>query len=178
MHETCSTYDNSLPDMNVIWSKSIWIKALDGKRVPSYELISPKNLLAVAKTFFAFPGSFIATPTCHCTDLMKFILLSTLADNYKLNLPSSYVWSCFLPDWRALKQNFTLSALYVLLRNRSTGSSPWEYNYHLLSPLLVIPLIKTNNNHIYSRYLRVGANFNPLPHMFSKMRVKSIQREG
>ena len=109
MHETCSTYDNSLPDMNVIWSKSIWFKALGGKLIPSHELISPQNLLAVVEAFFT-------TRTCHCTDLMKFILLSTLADNYKLNLPSSYIRSCFLPDWRALKQNFTLSALFVRLR--------------------------------------------------------------
>ena len=55
MHETCSTYDNSLPDMNVICRKLIWFKALDGRLIPSHELISPKNLLAVAEAYFAFP---------------------------------------------------------------------------------------------------------------------------
>lgn len=129
--------------------------------MPFHELISLKTLWQWHRRFLHSLSVFSATRICHCTDLMKFILLSTLADNYKLNLPSSYIWSSFLRDWRVLEQIFTLSALYVRLRNSSTGSSQWKYNYRLLSPLLVIPLIKTTNNYIYSRYLRVGAKLQP-----------------
>ena len=52
------------------------------------------NLFAFAKKFpFFVPLSleFVSRLMfTHCTDLMKFIFLSTLPDNWKLNLPSSY----------------------------------------------------------------------------------------
>lgn len=122
--------------------------------------------------FFSLRAHF-----CHCINLMKFVLLFTLADNFKLIFPICHTLFSFFLDGKSLRIKHVeehcipslrnacatfVRPLYVLVpaqsisREFSSSSLTWWFNF----------LQQKLTNCIYPGDPRVGAELETFDHMF------------